>query len=224
MMDFVDYPDVDMLMLQLARQVSRDLRDALSRRDRVVFAVPGGSTPGPLFDLLSAVDLEWDRVDVIAGDERWVSEDHPRSNAAQIRTRLMRGHAASARMISLWRPLPAPADAMPEVNAAVEPLLPVDVAIVGMGADMHTASLFPGADNLAVALAEDAPAVVPITAPGVAEPRVTLSARVLKDAYALHVLITGDAKREAMERAAKLKPIDAPIAALLGQASVHWAP
>jgi 6-phosphogluconolactonase len=223
-MNFIDYADTDMMMLQVARLVSRDLRDALARRDRVLFAVPGGSTPGPIFDLLAASDLEWDRIDVIPGDERWVSEDHPRSNAAQIRSRLLRGKAASARLIPLWRDTPTPEEAMPELVAAISSMLPIDVAIVGMGADMHTASLFPGADNLALALSDDAPVVLPISAPGAAEPRVTLSAPVLRDAYAMHVLITGDDKNMAVHKAAKMKPIDAPIAALLGDASVHWAP
>ena len=69
-MDFIDYADPDMLMLSLARELSRDLRDALGRKDRVLFAVPGGTSPGPVFDLLAASDLDWDRVDVIPGDER----------------------------------------------------------------------------------------------------------------------------------------------------------
>lgn len=223
-MNFIDYADTDMMMLQVARLVSRDLRNALERRDRVLFSVPGGSTPGPIFDLLAASDLEWERVDIIPGDERWVSEDHPRSNSAQIRSRLLRGKAAAARLIPLWRDQPTPQDAIADLIADIEPLLPIDVAIVGMGADMHTASLFPGADMLERALAEDAPVAVPITAPGAAEPRITLSARVLRDAYAVHVLITGDEKNVAIHKAAKMKPVDAPIAALLGDASVHWAP
>ena len=48
-MDFVEYSDVDMMLISLARQLSRDLREALVRRDRVLFAVPGGNTPGPRF-------------------------------------------------------------------------------------------------------------------------------------------------------------------------------
>ncbi|WP_417598435.1 6-phosphogluconolactonase [Pararhodobacter oceanensis] len=224
MTDFIDYPDTDMMMLQVARTLSRDLRDALGRRERVVFSVPGGSTPGPVFDLLAAADLEWARIDILPGDERWVPEDHARSNARLIRERLLRDKAAAARLIPLWRPLPAPAEAMAEVNAALSDILPIDVALVGMGADMHTASLFPGADNLELALSDDAPAALPISAPGADEPRVTLSARVLAEAYALHVLITGEDKREAYQKARKLSPIEAPIGAVLGDATVHWAP
>ncbi|GAB4266640.1 MAG: 6-phosphogluconolactonase [Pararhodobacter sp.] len=223
-MEFIDYPDADMMMLSLARQISRELREALARRDRALLAVPGGTTPGPVFDMLSAVDLDWDRVDVVPGDERWLPEDNPRSNAGLIRARLLRGKAAPARLIPLWRPTETPEEAASDLATALEPMLPIDVALVGMGADMHTASLFPDADRLAEALADDAPPILPITAPGAAEPRVTLSARVFREAYALHVLITGDDKRAAFERARKLDPMKAPIRALLEDATVHWAP
>ncbi|MFN4098607.1 MAG: 6-phosphogluconolactonase [Pararhodobacter sp.] len=223
-MDFIDYADSDMMMLSLARELGRHLREALLRRERALFAVPGGTTPGPVFDLLSAVDLDWDRVDVVPGDERWLPEDHPRSNAGLIRARLLRGKASPARLLPLWCDVATPEEGAPLLAEVLDPLLPLDVALVGMGADMHTASLFPGAEGLAAALASDAPSVLPIAAPGVPEPRVTLSARVLRDAFALHVLITGDEKRTAIERAAKLSPTEAPIAALLSKATVHWAP
>jgi len=223
-MEFIDYADSDMLMLSLARELSRDLRDALGRKERVLFAVPGGTSPGPVFDLLAASDLDWDRIDVIPGDERWVPMDHPRSNAGQIRAHLLQGLAAKAHLVSLYRDGQTAEDAVDGINADVAPLLPVDVALVGMGADMHTASLFPGAPQLAQALADDAPAVMAITAPGADEPRVTLTAQALKAAYALHVLIIGDAKQAALNRAQKLPEMQAPIAAILDQARVHWAP
>jgi len=175
-MDFIEYSDADMMMLSLARILSRDLREALLRRDRALFAVPGGTTPGPVFDMLSAVDIDWDRVDVVPGDERWLPEDHPRSNAGQLRARLLRGKASAAHLLPLWRDLP-PAEGAALSAADLEPLLPIDVALVGMGADMHTASMFPGAPELALALANDAPVIVPITAPDAPEPRVTMSAR-----------------------------------------------
>jgi 6-phosphogluconolactonase len=92
-----------------------------------------------------------------------------------------------------------------------------------MGADMHTASLFPGGDRLAEALAPDAPILLPMRAPGVPEPRVTLTARVLADAMACHILITGKDKRAAIERADALTPEEAPVKAVLAHATVHWA-
>ena len=93
-----------------------------------------------------------------------------------------------------------------------------------MGADMHTASLFPGADKLAEALDPKAPALMAMRAPGAPEPRITLTAPVLDGAMSKHIIIFGAEKREALERARHLKPSEAPVAAVLSQAQVHWAP
>jgi 6-phosphogluconolactonase len=60
-------------------------------------------------------------------------------------------------------------------------------------------------------------------APGAPEPRVTLTARVLADAMAIHILITGAEKREALERALRLPLEEAPVRAVLANATVHWA-
>ena len=64
-MDFKEYPDAELMMIDLANQLAGDLENALLTHDRVSFAVPGGTTPGPVFDTLSAVDLGWDRIDVM---------------------------------------------------------------------------------------------------------------------------------------------------------------
>ena len=222
-MTFHDYPDADMMALRLADQLASDLRQALEQKDNVLFVVPGGTTPGPVFDTMSAVDLDWSRVRVLLSDERWVPEDHPRSNTTLVRDRLLTGHAAHAQMVPLFIEGATPHEALARLTLASEPELPIDVCLLGMGADMHTASLFPGAPGLEAALGEDAPVLsvqVPKDQP---EARVTLSARVLRDASALHVVITGDDKKAAVHRAADLPPQRAPIAAVLDQAEVHWA-
>jgi 6-phosphogluconolactonase len=88
---------------------------------------------------------------------------------------------------------------------------------------MHTASLFPGADRLAEALAPDAPVLLPMRAEAAGEPRITLTAPVLAGAMHIHILITGAEKRAAVERAAGMDPLEAPVAAVLKNATVHWA-
>ncbi len=222
-MKFHTYPDRDMMMFALADQLASDLNTALRQNDRASFSVPGGTSPGPIFDLLAGLALEWDRITVFPNDERWVPEDHARSNARLIRQRLLVNHAKAATFVPLYADTPEPEAGVERLATALSPHLPISVLLLGMGADMHTASLFPGADRLAEALSPDAPILLPMRAEAAGEPRVTLSARVLADAMAIHILITGDEKRAALEQAATLPPEVAPVRAVLANANVHWA-
>src|SRR6056297_3603937 len=212
-MNIIDYPDTDMLAIGLADTLASALRTALANEDRVLFVVPGGTTPGPVFDALCDTSLDWDRVDVLLSDERWRPEVHVRSNTRLIRERLLTGRAAAE-----------PEEVLAELEANISPALPIDVCLLGMGEDMHTASLFPGADNLEAALERRAPILVPMRVDGEEEPRVTLSARVLNGAVAQHLVITGDKKRRAVERAQHTRAVEAPVAAVLDDMTVHWAP
>lgn len=222
--EFVEYPDAEMMMIDLANRLAGELTAALEHQDRAALVVPGGTTPAPIFDALCAAKLPWDRVDVMLSDERWVPEDSERSNTGLIRKHLLTDRAAAARYLPLYLPADRPEDALPELEAIIAPSLPISVLLLGMGADMHTASIFPGADRLDEALDSDAPILVPMRAPGAPEPRVTLSARVLDGALAKHIVITGTAKREALEKARHLDIRDAPVKAVLDGAKVHWAP
>ena len=222
-MKLVEYPDRELMMFTLADQLASDLGAQLRLNDRASLSVPGGTTPGPVFDVLSGVGLDWDRVTVFPNDERWVPETSERSNGRLLKQRLLTGKAAAATFLPLYAEADRPEDAIDALAEAIEPHLPISVLLLGMGADMHTASLFPGADRLAEALAPDAPVLLPMRAAGAGEPRVTLSARVLRDAMAIHVLITGAEKRAALERAMDLTPQEAPIRAVLDDATVHWA-
>ncbi|GAW33900.1 6-phosphogluconolactonase [Roseovarius sp. A-2] len=223
-MKIIDYPDADMLAIGLADTLASALRTVLANEDRVLFVVPGGTTPGPVFDALCDTGLDWDRVDVLLSDERWRPEVHVRSNTRLLRERLLTGRAAAARYLPLYAKAPEPEEVLAELEANISPALPIDVCLLGMGEDMHTASLFPGADNLEAALERRAPLLVPMRVDGAEEPRVTLSARVLNGAVAKHLMITGEKKRRALERAQHMRPAEAPIAAVLDDMTVHWAP
>lgn len=223
MMEFVEYPDRELMMLTLADKLTGDLAAALRAHDRVTFSVPGGTTPGPIFEVLCEQDLAWDRVAVVLNDERWVPEDNPRSNTALLRQKLLISKASGATLVPLYKVGMAAEDAMEDLSAGLRGHLPISVLLLGMGADMHTASLFPGADNLKAALAADAPVLMPMRAEGAGEPRITLTAPVLNAAMRKHVVITGTQKRAALERAQTLPPEQAPISAVLAGATVHWA-
>jgi len=221
-MIFQAYPDRAALMAGLAAAIASELAEALLKGPATL-SVPGGTTPGPVFDALSDTDLDWGRVHVLLNDERWVGEDSPRSNTRLLRERLLRGKAAAAHLLPLYAPAPQPEDQLDPLAQAIEPHLPLTVLVLGMGNDMHTASLFPDADHLPQALAPDAPILMALRADAAGEPRITLSARVLQAARHIHILITGADKRQALDRALTLPPLLAPIRTVLDQATVHWA-
>jgi 6-phosphogluconolactonase len=222
-MNFLDYPDRELMMLSLADKLAGELGDFIRREGRASFCVPGGTTPGPIFDVLSGVDLDWARVAVLLNDERWVPEDSPRSNTRLLRERLLTGRASAATLVPMVANTETPEESLDALERGLAPHLPISVLLLGMGVDMHTASLFPGADRLAEAMASNAPILLPMRAEGAGEPRVTLTAPVLRGAMSTHVLITGLEKREALERAQGMDPMEAPIKAFLADATVHWA-
>ncbi|MHC0054986.1 6-phosphogluconolactonase [Actibacterium sp. D379-3] len=223
-MKLVEYADRELMMMGLADRIAGELANALRLGKRATLAVPGGTTPGPVFDTLCAVDLAWDRVDVMLTDERWVPESSDRSNTRLLRQRLLVEKAAAARLLPLYAEAATPEAKLAELSQAIEAALPITVLLLGMGADMHTASLFPGADLLHDALDDDAPVLLPMRAPGAPEPRVTLTAPVLKGALHTHIVITGADKRAALDRALRLAdPMQAPVTIVLKDATVHWA-
>ncbi|MCK0094669.1 6-phosphogluconolactonase [Yoonia sp. F2084L] len=221
-MKIVDYPDAEMMMMDLADTLASELKNCLLVHEHASFAVPGGTTPGPIFDSLCAVDLDWSRVHVMLTDERWVPETSERSNTRLLRERLLIDRAAAAPYVPLYADAQTPEEKLSDLAAALEPELPISVMLLGMGTDMHTASIFPGADQLDHALHGD-DNLVAMRAPGAPEPRITLSAKVLKSAMSRHLVIVGGEKREALEKARHLPPEQAPVAAILNGTIVHWA-
>lgn len=221
-MELVEYPDSEMMMMRLADVLAGQIKQALLTNDRASVAVPGGTTPGPIFDSLCAVDLDWSRVDVMLTDERWVPETSARSNTALLRKRLLVNRAAAARLVPLYADAAAPEDVLHDLAAGLAPCLPLSVVLLGMGADMHTASIFPGADRLDQALHGD-DTLVAMRAPGAPEPRITLSAKVLQGAMHRHIVIIGAEKRAALDKAQGLSVEDAPVCAVLKDCTVHWA-
>lgn len=214
------YSDREIMMLDLADKVASELADALRHHDRVSFCVPGGTTPGPLFDVLCEQALDWDRVTVFLNDERCVPVGHDRSNTKLLMERLLTSKAAAATLLPLYD---TDAD-LDQLAAALKRHVPISVLMLGMGADMHTASLFPTAPNIKHALSAEAPVLLEMTPEGQPETRISLAGHVLAGAMSKHIVITGDEKRKALEKAALLPVEDAPIRAVWADATVHWAP
>ncbi|MEM9342729.1 MAG: 6-phosphogluconolactonase [Pseudomonadota bacterium] len=222
-MNLIEYPDREMMMIDLANQLAGELRSCVALHDHASFAVPGGTTPGPVFDTLSATNLTWENIHVLLTDERWVPEESPRSNTRLIRERLLTGRAAMAQYVPLYAETETPEESLATLSGPLADEIPISVLLLGMGADGHIASLFPGADKLTEALAGDAPPLMAMRAPGAEEPRVTLTGPVLAGAMSTHIVITGAEKRETLEAARHATAEEMPVRVVWSDAKVHWA-
>lgn len=194
------FPDGDAVAQALAQAVADDLRAALALRGEASVALSGGTTPRRFLQALSRQPMDWANVTVTLVDERWVDERHERSNARLVKEHLLQEAAADAHFVPLYRPAASPDLVLADVTAALPATL--DVAVLGMGGDGHTASFFPGGDRLAEAMDPDAPErVLPMLAPGAGEPRITLTLPVLRQAGRLYLHIEGGEKRQVLQLA-----------------------
>ncbi len=179
---------------ELARAGAEAIALTIREREATRFALAGGSTPRGCYEHLARLELPWGRITVFFGDERCVPPFDPESNFELARQALL-GRVAPASVHRI------PAELGPERAAArYEPLVaeaPLDLVLLGIGPDGHTASLFPG--NAAL---QASTYVAPVFgAPKPPPQRVTLTLRALREAGRVIVLVAGRDKSEAVRRA-----------------------
>lgn len=215
---FHRYDSREALAEALASGVAAVLAGGIATMGAATLAVSGGSTPQLFLETLSKAEIDWSAVTVTLVDERWVPADHARSNAGFLVRHFLKGPAAAARFEPLYAEAPTPEDALPELAARIGGLHhPFDAVVLGMGADGHTASFFPGADTLAQAIdpANPNPLAV-LRADGAGEPRISLTLARLVDAHFLALHIEGEEKLGVLETAKAEGPAeDLPIRSVL---------
>jgi 6-phosphogluconolactonase len=206
------------LAAALASDVAASLSTAITDRGRATMALSGGTTPKAFFQELSHIKIDWSRVTITLVDERCVPISDDRSNAKLVRENLLRLKAASAKFVQLFGGHDNPQE-----------LGPFDVVVLGMGNDGHTASFFPGGDNLSEALdIITKKHIVTMTAPGVPEKRLTFTLPILLDSNFVVLHIEGEDKKKTLADAEKPGPIkDMPIRAFLRAREpiiLYWCP
>ncbi|MDY0883277.1 6-phosphogluconolactonase [Dongia soli] len=206
----------------VADRIAKQLRLGVEDHGAASLAVPGGTTPGPIFDALAKMQLCWARVAVTLTDERWVPVSDRSSNEALVRHRLLQGPAAEAHMIGLYDASPKPSLGIPGAETALRQLSrPLDAVLLGMGGDGHFASLFPGLPDLAEGLnPESATICIASDAPINGQPRLSLSLGFLLRSRLILLAIRGADKLAVIERAKTAAASELPIAAILRQGRV----
>ncbi|WP_353229617.1 6-phosphogluconolactonase [Pseudomonas qingdaonensis] len=222
-----EFADAARLAEGLAVDVAQRLRTAMDEKGQATLVVSGGRSPVAFFQRLARQPLDWSRVVVSLADERWVPVEHADSNAGLVAQHLLQGEAAKARFVGLYRPAASLEAAAEQADQALAQLPPIDVLVLGMGDDGHTASLFPGSPNLAEGLqAQSQRRVLPMLAPSVPHQRLTLTRRVLAGAGATLLSVQGPGKLATLRAAlGGDDPAQMPIRAFLQDPlEIYWCP
>lgn len=185
-----------------AARIALELTKAIGERGGASLALAGGTTPKATYESLAGLPLDWSVVDIFFGDERCVPADHSDSNYRMAKAALFdRITIPTHRVHRMQGEHPDREAAARAYEAQLPPRL--DVVVLGIGEDAHTASLFPGSP----ALLEAQRLVLPVIGPKPPPERLSLTPPALRAARSCIVLGSGAGKAEPVRRALK-DPID----------------
>ncbi|WP_088182052.1 6-phosphogluconolactonase [Sphingobium sp. Z007] len=192
----------------IAARIATILSDAIAQRGVASIALSGGRSPRPVLEALSHADLDWCKVVVTLVDERWVTPDSADSNEKLVRDTLLKGAAAQARFVPMKTPATDAYAGQPAIEAAFADLpWPLDIILLGMGDDGHTASLFPEGKELAEGLATKA-LTIAATPPVAPHQRMSLTAHGILQSRHIFLQISGAGKKAVYDRALAGGPVE----------------
>ncbi len=206
------------------------IAEALTELGDKSFLATGGTTPGPVYDRISKMDLDWASCRVAPTDDRFVDPKSPDSNEPLLRGHLLVDQAAAATFIPLKGSGATPDQDAAIAEPALRAILPSRAVLLGMGADGHFNSLFPTDPDLAARLDPSGERLIVGVAMSSEKPyvpRISLTARALLETGLIVVFITGAEKRALVERVLSEPGFAPPIATILRQdrvaVRVLWA-
>ena len=218
----------ELLALDLCQSIGKILTEALRKRGRASMAVSGGNTPIPLFKNLSLISIDWTKVDLTLVDDRWVDSKNAYSNELLVRTHLIKNKAAKVNFIPLKNDSETAVEGQKNSEELLKTImLPFDVVVLGMGADGHTASLFPCSKELYDAMDLNNPNILISISPKTAPyERLSLTAKVIIDSKNIFLHLNGSSKLQTLESVMEYKDSSKmPIYAFLEKGlSIYWSP
>ncbi|MEA2073065.1 MAG: 6-phosphogluconolactonase [Campylobacterota bacterium] len=218
--DFYDFKNREILVESLSKRIITNLTDAVKKKGYATLVLSGGSTPKNLLKELSQVTFDWAKVRVTLVDERWVDSKSDESNEKLIRECLLQNSAKDAKFYPLKTDEKSAKDGISSLEVTLEEFFgELDVVILGMGLDAHTASFFPHAVELSFALNTN-DLVCATTASVLPKERVTLSKSYLLSTQNLLLHIEGEKKKEVFDKASQSDNIsNMPIITMMHQKS-----
>ena len=209
MTELIVVPTPSELTRPAAEWLELEMTKAIAGRGACAVCLAGGRTPEPVYrELASASSIDWTRVVVFFGDERAVPPDHPDSNYLMVHRVLLSRVPVPAGQVHRMEAERSDREA---AAREYERSLPsqLDIMVLGMGPDGHTASLFPGS----AALDEQQRLVVPVIGAKPPPHRLTVTPPVIEAARRVAVIATGGDKAAMVARAIEgpLAPKEVPV-------------
>jgi 6-phosphogluconolactonase len=189
-------PTSDELVRASAEWLEVEIRDAIGARGSCALALAGGRTPEPVYrELATSRRFDWSKVDIYFSDERAVPPDHPESNYGMINRALIARAGIRPERVHRMEAERADRD---QAALDYERVLasPLDLLVLGIGQDGHTASLFPGG----IALDEWRRLVLPVLGTKPPPERMTITPPVIESARTVAVIATGADKAAMVAR------------------------
>lgn len=218
------YPDLDSLSEAAAGMFAQAASAAIQARGKFLVALAGGNTPRETYRILAQApylqSVDWDRVHFYFGDERWVAEGDPESNEGMARGALLSHVPVNPNHVY---PMYQPGKSVKEACQIYENLLRetapdgLDLVLLGMGDDGHTASLFPGIPELH----EESKWVVPTQSPKGVPQRISLTVPALCAAKEIAFLVSGEAKAKEFQLATGNDPATYPPSGVVAHRSAN---
>lgn len=216
------FQDPDTLAEMAAAAIAGMLREAMAEHeDPISLFLSGGSTPRVTYTRLPNQDVDWSRVHVFLGDERWVDAGHEESNARMAREAFIEEIEATFHVLPTHFESPhEAADHYEQVLAELfeSERFRADLVILGIGSDGHTASLFPGTE----ALEEDERLYVASWVPEQEMWRLSATLRLLHHAAKVVFLVTGESKAEVVAEILEGEAAYPARRVMEGAADVTW--
>lgn len=218
------FDEQETYLAELTDHITARLRHTVQDQGYAGFAVSGGKSPIPLFQRLSQADIPWEKIHITLVDERFVSPADPDSNEYLVRQHLLANRASKAQFTGL---VSHPANIAKCVQQANSQNHDIAIVLLGMGDDGHTASLFPGAPQLAQALDTSRPErYVQINPPAAPYERISMTLAAILKAQHLVLAIAGQHKHDIYQQASRQATPTLPVSYLIAQTGapldVYW--